>query len=218
MSSSESVVQEEYVKDISDEDDSKTKFKSSDSVVTEHREKEHNTRQNERVDHLCETADDKDIHIVTSNENLYCHVCSKTFHNQRMLSRHKRIHEESRRHLCSFCKKGFNDNFDLKRHVRTHTGVRPFKCETCDKAFTQRCSLESHQKKVHGILHKYGYKERRNKLHVCEDCGYTTSRIEDHFTHIRQHHPVSPLITKFNRKDKHYINEKQTLQQTNRHH
>lgn len=46
----------------------------------------------------------------------------------------------------------------------TYPGVRPYKCEQCDKSFTQRCSLESHMRKVHGVLHNYGYKERRNKV------------------------------------------------------
>ncbi|XP_030017411.1 putative transcription factor Ovo-like 1a [Sphaeramia orbicularis] len=123
-----------------------------------------------------------------------CQVCQKMFQYQRMLNRHIKCHNETKRHLCSFCGKGFNDTFDLKRHVRTHTGVRPYKCTLCDKAFTQRCSLESHMKKIHGVTLKYAYKERRNKLYVCEECGHTAGTQDDLLLHLHQLHPDSILL------------------------
>ncbi len=76
-------------------------------------------------------------------------------------------------------------------------GVRPFKCNQCEKAFTQRCSLESHQRKVHGLNHTYGYKIRRNKLYVCEDCGHTSTDPTKHYEHIKNFHPYSPLINRY---------------------
>lgn len=76
-------------------------------------------------------------------------------------------------------------------------GVRPYKCNHCDKSFTQRCSLESHTLKVHGIAHDYAYKERRNKIYVCEDCGNTTPNPEDHYLHLKNEHPYSPALAKF---------------------
>ncbi|KAM9335267.1 putative transcription factor Ovo-like 1a [Symphorus nematophorus] len=123
-----------------------------------------------------------------------CQVCQKTFHHQRMLNRHVKCHNETKRHLCSFCGKGFNDTFDLKRHVRTHTGVRPYKCTLCDKAFTQRCSLESHMKKIHSVVQKYAYKERRNKLYVCEECGHTAGTQDELLIHLHSLHPNSHLL------------------------
>lgn len=123
-----------------------------------------------------------------------CQVCQKTFQHQRMLNRHIKCHNETKRHLCSFCGKGFNDTFDLKRHVRTHTGVRPYKCTLCDKAFTQRCSLESHMKKIHSVTLKYAYKERRNKLYVCEECGHTAGTQDELLLHLHSLHPDSALL------------------------
>ncbi|GLD64628.1 putative transcription factor Ovo-like 1 [Lates japonicus] len=123
-----------------------------------------------------------------------CQVCQKTFQHQRMLNRHVKCHNETKRHLCTFCSKGFNDTFDLKRHVRTHTGVRPYKCTVCDKAFTQRCSLESHMKKIHGVTLKYAYKERRNKLYVCEECGHTAGTQDELLLHLHSLHPNSSLL------------------------
>ncbi|KAM8898999.1 putative transcription factor Ovo-like 1a [Spinachia spinachia] len=123
-----------------------------------------------------------------------CQVCQKTFSYQRMLNRHLKCHNDTKRHLCGFCGKGFNDTFDLKRHVRTHTGVRPYKCTLCDKAFTQRCSLESHMKKIHSVSQKYAYKERRNKLYVCEECGLTAGTQDELLVHLHSLHPDSGLL------------------------
>ncbi|KAM9834446.1 putative transcription factor Ovo-like 1a isoform X2 [Syngnathus typhle] len=123
-----------------------------------------------------------------------CQICHKTFQYQRMLNRHMKCHNETKRHLCTFCGKGFNDTFDLKRHVRTHTGVRPYKCDLCDKAFTQRCSLESHMKKIHSVTLQYAYKERRNKLYVCEECGHTAATQDELLLHLHSTHPDSALL------------------------
>ncbi|XP_068117123.1 putative transcription factor Ovo-like 1 isoform X2 [Hyperolius riggenbachi] len=129
-----------------------------------------------------------------------CTLCDKSFSYQRMLNRHMKCHSEVKRHRCEHCGKGFNDTFDLKRHVRTHTGVRPYKCHLCDKAFTQRCSLESHLKKIHGVQQNYAYKERRTKLYVCEDCGFTADSQEAHLQHVQNLHPNSVLVQRTTKK------------------
>ncbi|XP_028262158.1 putative transcription factor Ovo-like 1a [Parambassis ranga] len=135
------------------------------------------------------------VSMVTRSTGAFmCQVCQKSFQFQRMLNRHVKCHNETKRHLCSFCGKGFNDTFDLKRHVRTHTGVRPYKCTLCDKAFTQRCSLESHMKKIHSVTLSYAYKERRNKLYVCEECGHTAATQDELLLHLHTLHPDSPLL------------------------
>ncbi|XP_078518471.1 putative transcription factor Ovo-like 1 [Lissotriton helveticus] len=129
-----------------------------------------------------------------------CYVCSKIFPLQRMLTRHLKCHSSIKKHVCKYCGKGFNDTFDLKRHMRTHTGIRPYKCHICEKAFTQRCSLESHLKKIHSIQQAYAYRERRSKIFVCEECGFTSSNGDDYYLHVRELHPNSPMLRKYFRK------------------
>nr|XP_028595473.1 putative transcription factor ovo-like protein 3 [Podarcis muralis] len=125
-----------------------------------------------------------------------CCVCSKHFPLQRMLNRHLKCHSSVKKHVCRYCGKGFNDTFDLKRHLRTHTGIRPYRCCVCDKAFTQRCSLESHLKKIHSIQQRYAYRERRSKLFVCEECGFTCSGSEEYYGHVRRLHPGHGILAR----------------------
>ncbi|XP_064408772.1 putative transcription factor Ovo-like 1 [Latimeria chalumnae] len=129
-----------------------------------------------------------------------CYVCNKVFPMQRMLTRHLKCHSAVKKHICKYCGKGFNDTFDLKRHMRTHTGIRPYKCELCEKAFTQRCSLESHLKKIHSIQQNYAYRQRRSKIYVCEECGFTSSSSDAYYLHVRDLHPHSPMLRKYYRK------------------
>ncbi|KAG7231646.1 hypothetical protein INR49_010774, partial [Caranx melampygus] len=86
------------------------------------------------------------------------------------------------------------------------TGATPaFVCQVCQKtflyqrmlnrhAFTQRCSLESHMKKIHSVTLKYAYKERRNKLYVCEECGHTAGAQDELLIHLHSYHPNSALL------------------------
>ncbi|XP_071780977.1 transcription factor ovo-like homolog lin-48 [Centroberyx gerrardi] len=138
-----------------------------------------------------------------SSGDFLCSVCHKVFPLQRMLTRHLKCHSLVKRHPCRFCGKGFNDTFDLKRHMRTHTGIRPYRCELCEKAFTQRCSLESHMRKIHGVHQQYAYRQRRSKIFVCEDCGYTSNRPDEYFLHVRQCHPGSPALRRYYRRQAH---------------
>lgn len=75
--------------------------------------------------------------------------------------------------------------YDSKRF--TFSGVKPFKCSQCDKSFTQRCSLEAHSTRVHGVTHKFSFRERRPKIYVCEDCGETFQDNGKFRQHAKEH-------------------------------
>lgn len=49
-------------------------------------------------------------------------------------------------------------------------------------------------KKIHSITQKYAYKERRNKLYVCEECGHTSGTQDDLLAHLNSLHPDSHLL------------------------
>ncbi|KAK3099726.1 hypothetical protein FSP39_008605 [Pinctada imbricata] len=144
-----------------------------------------------------------------------------TFSNQRSLSSHTSIYAQQRKECsdkpamkplipvskpCLQELELINGGYGIKNPLisqvknehspDTYEGVRPYKCDHCGKAFTQRCSLESHCRKVHSIEFKFGYKERRNKLYVCEECGYTTDDPGQHFVHLKKYHPQSPVLLK----------------------
>ncbi len=82
----------------------------------------------------------------------------------------------------------------------TFAGVKPFKCNMCDKSFTQRCSLEAHVTRVHGLAHKFSFRERRPKVYVCEDCGTTFNENSKFRQHVKEHHScnISSQMMQFN--------------------
>lgn len=49
-------------------------------------------------------------------------------------------------------------------------------------------------KKIHGVTLKYAYKERRNKLYVCEECGHTAGTQDELVLHLHTLHPESALL------------------------
>lgn len=49
-------------------------------------------------------------------------------------------------------------------------------------------------KKIHSITQKYAYKERRNKLYVCEECGHTSGTQDELLQHLHSLHPDSHLL------------------------
>lgn len=90
-----------------------------------------------------------------------------------------------------------NTFFDILRTRPSISGVKPFKCNLCDKSFTQRCSLEAHSTRVHGIAHKFSFRERRPKVYVCEDCGETFQDNSKFRQHSKEHGSCgisSPII------------------------
>lgn len=46
--------------------------------------------------------------------------------------------------------------------------------------------------KAHGKSHSYAYRQRRSKVFVCEECGFTAEQQDEYAMHLRLCHPHSP--------------------------
>ena len=62
--------------------------------------------------------------------------------------------------------------------------------------FSDEIGLFSHQR----LAVQYAYKQRRDKLYVCEDCGYTGPTQEDLYLHVNGAHPGSAFLKKTSKK------------------
>lgn len=89
-----------------------------------------------------------------------CDLCPKSFPENFMLTRHKKIHSVSRQKppkpaefKCKVCDKSFPEKFRLNRHKQIHLADRPrpakarepkfkvFNCELCKKGFPEKFQL-----------------------------------------------------------------------------
>lgn len=97
------------------------------------------------------TEDSLNIDIKSQPGQLFmCPICSMTFTQASVLTRHYRAHSNERPHECKDCHKAFRRKCHLKRHwQRIHSGEKPFKCGICGKAFSDRDHQRQHET-IHG--------------------------------------------------------------------
>ena len=63
----------------------------------------------------------KEIHSTFS-----CHICNKTFPQERNLKYHLKCHFEEKPFACHLCDKKFSAKSNLTMHAQTHSKDRPF--------------------------------------------------------------------------------------------
>ncbi|XP_052742998.1 uncharacterized protein LOC112049275 isoform X3 [Bicyclus anynana] len=70
--------------------------------------------------------------------------CGKTFFLRATLTKHSRMHTDTRRYVCVTCGKRFLDKQTLDEHGVTHLQIKPFQCHICLKQLTRRSRLRMH--------------------------------------------------------------------------
>jgi len=80
----------------------------------------------------------------TGEKPFTCKVCHASFSRMKLLSAHKRTHQEESLYKCEVCDRSFRSDTARREHNRLHTGERPYKCGVCDKSFARYQSVVVH--------------------------------------------------------------------------
>ena len=97
------------------------------------------------MDNMCTDSDKAFKPVVdTSNKNLICNRCNKSFAKASYLKQHILVHSCQNDYVCRVCNKAFSRAGVLKRHMLVHTGQKNHVCSVCNKAFSQAGTLKRH--------------------------------------------------------------------------
>ena len=120
-------------------------------------------------------------HIImqhTKQFSFVCHICSKGFVKQSLLTHHiDEEHIKELKHICDDCGKGFYSKLKLNTHKYWAHKNNDWRCEPCSKKYTCQGALIKHLKRHHngeGIDKLYKnekgeYKQVRNYKHVTDN-------------------------------------------------
>ncbi|KAF2898464.1 hypothetical protein ILUMI_07711 [Ignelater luminosus] len=123
---------------------------------------------------------------------LYCKICSKTFRNFELLSKHKRCHSGDRPYCCVQCNKTFESLDLLTAHIRQHAGKLPYTCKICKMGFNLYSDFMEHESEH--LLRKSEY--LKPKMFKCATCPREFRKLCDLERHRRVHTGEKPYICK----------------------
>ncbi|KAH9635187.1 hypothetical protein HF086_009527 [Spodoptera exigua] len=120
--------------------------------------------------------------LNTSNGQLTCHKCSKTFNSFFLLNRHMNVHFNV---VCETCGLGFISHQRLINHRIVHqTGAH--KCDKCNEILPTKLKLRYHMFKKHESTNTKKIKPLK--------CPHCLERFAEHYrkmTHLKEVHGIS---------------------------
>ncbi|XP_065225739.1 chorion transcription factor Cf2-like [Planococcus citri] len=114
-----------------------------------------------------------DVNNSSRSQEFRCDICYRSYSRRDSLSRHKKIHTETKVYLCTYCPSKFRQHSHLLRHENTHSNLRTFLCPICNRGFNHRDNRERHMKN-HAAKNSYmcahckkNYRSKLNlKMHI----------------------------------------------------
>lgn len=120
-----------------------------------------------------------------------CTICNEVVSNRYSLGPHvMRVHSKHKSKVCPFCDRAFTCTGDLTRHIRIHTNSKPFKCNypDCNYAFRASGDLHKHLRR-HQTVHDGS--NRRFTCDSCERSFERNYDLKRHkMTHNRHEEGV----------------------------
>ncbi|XP_055701661.1 zinc finger protein 91-like [Phlebotomus papatasi] len=169
--------------------------------------------------------------VHTSNRDIKCPQCPKTFKLKYNLKEHMLVHSNEKPFVCDICNTGFKRKANLLAHRANHEGI-PQDCSYCTNTYKSKGSLRLHIKKHHRGLpyeitdgplsctvckevfqdldilkdHTKIHAKEKAKYYTCGDCGKSVRHKYNFLRHLTVHKKNTSFecetcSKKFKRKD-----------------
>ena len=81
-----------------------------------------------------------------ANTQFQCHMCEKSFSEERDLIKHVKSHGVLKPYKCEFCGQSFSNRSRFTKHVKAHSKTNTYKCHSCGMSFVWESKLLKHLK------------------------------------------------------------------------
>ncbi|XP_044727323.1 zinc finger protein 883-like isoform X2 [Chrysoperla carnea] len=126
--------------------------------------------------------------------NHICNLCNKTFKSVKRLNNHNErcpklmgVHSDLEQFVtCHICGK-LTRKQSIRNHLLIHKERHKVSCDICSKTFICKASFKKHIREVHE-------NQIPDRKHLCNICGYASSRVADLRRHLLTHSTERPYV------------------------